>query len=179
VIGVPLDLALFYVIYVIYRQLTSHPREFAVDAAWSANRARQTRSTAARARLRALSQSIDPDFSIPLFQDFCHALYSTVHHARGDRKLDAYSGYLSVEARETLRGLNSSPPQPPARVQGVIIGSCTITEVSPLQPGAPTQIHVQYEANYAEVTPSGFAENWYSRETWVFSRAPGVRSRPP
>jgi hypothetical protein len=137
---------------------------------------RNARVSAAKARLDQLRAQQDPNFSQILLMDFLHALYSAIHHARGSGKLVSYSGYLSTEAVQSLKSLNSGVRE----VKGVVVGSAAVIEASAIQSDQPTTIVVEFEANYTEESVTGAAaQSWYAHETWKLSRKPGVLSREP
>ena len=126
--------------------------------------------TSARARLEALKQS-DPDFSVVSFEDFVYALYAEAHTARGAGKLDTLAPYLQASARSALASLGQSP------VTTVVVGAMRYDDVRVSDDGARAVIEL--EANYTEATPGAQSASYWARESWVFTRKAGAKSRPP
>lgn len=116
-----------------------------------------------------LIRSIDPDFSLVLFEDFIYALYAEAQTARGLGKMDRLSPYFRQAARDHLGGLGSYP------VEGIVVGAMRFVS---FRPTPRLAVEVEIEANYAEQ----YAESkrgLYTRERWVLSRSRTARSRPP
>ena len=145
-------------------------------AAWD-NRQRQHRRTY-RSLIEALSalREHDPEFSFVLFEDFVYALYAEVHTARGAGRLAALAPYLSEYARQGLATLDVGGGH---TVRNVIVGSMRVERVEVGGPPEPTEVVVQFEANYAEVETRGAEHAYYTAERWTLTRASGVKSRPP
>ncbi len=121
----------------------------------------------------------DPEFSLPLFKDFCYALYSTLHHARGKGKvaLFNYSAYFSEPAAQSLLDLQKTVGVHP--ILGVVIGSFQILSIRFEE--NHTEIRMNFEANYTEdwsaKTPEAPQKSFYTNEVWVLVRNKGVQSK--
>jgi DNA-directed RNA polymerase subunit RPC12/RpoP len=77
-------------------------------------------------------RSLDPEFSVVLFEDFAYALYARAHQARADRQqLDALAPYLSAEARAEL----ASRPPAGVPVVAVVVGAMRAIDLR--LPGPP------------------------------------------
>jgi hypothetical protein len=133
-------------------------------------------------------RSLDPEFSVVLFQDFAYALYAKAHEDRSNpRDLESLSPYLSQSARAQL-----AQRQPVgAPVSGVVIGAMRVVELSipaagaAATPGGTPQPQVmvllEFEANMTVGTTgtAGAERTHYVRERWRLVRDAGVRSKPP
>jgi hypothetical protein len=122
----------------------------------------------------------DSAFSMPLFRDFCYALYSTLHHARGMGSvgLKKYSAYLGGDAFLSLFGLQD-PAHGRNPVIGVVIGSFGIQNIDIIKSsnGEGEQlITVLFQGNFTE-DRKGEQKSFYSEELWTFSRKSGLQSR--
>jgi Tim44-like domain len=126
-------------------------------------------------------RSLDPDFSIVLFEDFVYTLYARAHKARASRSdLDALAPYLSPSVRANLA------QRPPAGepVTEVVVGAVRVLDVA--LPGPPTQaapeprVHValEIESNLTLGT-AGQESTQYVVERWRLFRGANVRSKPP
>jgi hypothetical protein len=124
------------------------------------------------AALGALRQ-LDPAFSFVLFEDFLYALYAEAHTARGAGRLPLLAPYLGPAARDQLGALGQQP------VRTVVIGSLRVDRVEISSGDGPTRVTALFEANYAEVGPSGREQAYYAAERWVLSRPKSARSRTP
>ena len=135
---------------------------------WSTQGARSAPVVAesGRTRLDRL-RSIDPDFSVILFEDFVYALYTEVHSARGTARLETLSPFLSAATRQQLEQLGA------ASVTTVVVGAMTYHSVD-ISPAVGARVVLQLEANYTEGTQS-----YWTLEHWEVARGPGARSRPP
>lgn len=125
-----------------------------------------------RRRMESI-QATDPDFSVPLLEDFVAALYTEAHVARGAGLLERYSPYLHRGAREVLSTL------PRAAVSTLIVGAMSPRR---FESDPRTRLHrfvVEIEANYTETPPGGVSASFYAIERWTLVRAFGARSRPP
>jgi predicted lipid-binding transport protein (Tim44 family) len=126
------------------------------------------RPASVRRQLESIRQT-DPDFSVVLLEDFLYALYAEAQTARGQGALARLAPYFQPEARVQLEGLGAHP------VSGIVVGALRLdsfTETPQLCLG------VEFEANYAEQHSDG-ARGFYTRESWLLSRNPAARSRPP
>src|SRR5882724_5635203 len=153
VIGIPIDIV---VIILVVRHFRKSP------GSGDAQPVLQLGGTAAPSRPVVALRRFDPNFSEITLTDFCYSLYARAHRARGERKLDQYSPYISPEARAALIARN---PADLRDVRDVIVGSLQIEGVQGLD-SAIVQIPVTYESNLTEVTGSG-QQGWYLREQWI------------
>jgi hypothetical protein len=123
-------------------------------------------------------RSLDPDFSIVLFEDFAYTLYARAHRSRTDpRALASLAPYLSEGTRAHLAQL------PPAGVPvtAVVVGALRVLHVGLPAPGAsPAQVRVslEFEANLT-TGAAGSEQTWYVVERWHLVRSAGARTRPP
>ncbi len=139
---------------------------------------REPARTSPRKRLEKL-RSVDPDFSLVLFEDFVFALYARAHEARGDRQLDQLSPYLAGNARQRLTSLSVDATQ----VKNIVIGAMTYVDVSGVGSTADSvNVVLEFESNYTEVAGNRdepLERSYYAVERWTFSRHQAARSRPP
>ncbi len=118
----------------------------------------------------------DPNFSEILFMDFVAALYGRVHEARGRRELEPYRSFVSLDA---LNQLAYQTPADVVGVTGIVLGSATIIDFSPVSEPVIT-LTVEFETNYTELNRNGEGQTtWYARERWAFQRKRDLLSRPP
>ncbi len=123
-------------------------------------------------------RQIDPDFSQVLFEDFAYRLFSTAHRARhSEATLATVAPYVALPARQALQ--TRIPATVP--VQSVVVGAMRVVDLDVPNAlleddidDARAEITVEFEAN---VTTAD--HTYYSVETWLFSRAANVRSKPP
>jgi hypothetical protein len=111
-------------------------------------------------------RSVDPDFSVVVFEDFAFRLYSAAH-----RSPDAVAPYVAPAARATLAQLAAGKP-----IEQVIVGAMRPYRVdvpSPL-PDTRVRVAIEFEANLATDHKTLFVV-----ETWQLSRASMTRSKPP
>jgi uncharacterized Zn finger protein (UPF0148 family) len=127
-------------------------------------------------------RSLDPEFSVVLFEDFAYALYAKAHQARQDPPaLAALAPYLE----ERVRGeLAARPPQTP--VSHVVVGAMRAVQVA--LPGPPSAaaadtaglvprvvVGLEFEANLTY----GPTAAQYVVERWRLVRNAAVLSKPP
>jgi uncharacterized Zn finger protein (UPF0148 family) len=138
-------------------------------------------------------RTLDPDFSIVLFDDFVYSLYAKAHQSRSNRRdLDALAPYLSEAARNNLE------QRPPAvtPVTAVVVGALRVLDVtlpgplaSPLAspPSSPTpgptpdprvRVTLEIESNLTLGT-AGSERTQYVKERWSLVRGANVRTKPP
>jgi hypothetical protein len=136
-------------------------------------RAPESSPAEVRRRMIALIGERDPDFSVPLFEDFVAALYAEAHAARGTGRLDRYAPYLQARAREALESLPRAP------VSTVIVGAMSpcLVRIDPVT--RRHEVTLELEANYTEAAPGAPPQAYYAVERWTLARAVGARSRPP
>ena len=117
----------------------------------------------------------DSEFSLPLFKDFCYALYSTLHHARGkgSKELDHYRAYISDEAYARLMGMNQGVHP----IMGVVIGAFDLQNI--IFSADQVKVTIEFEANFTEDWGGGKQQSFYTEEKWTFVRKRGVKSRSP
>ncbi|HYS54723.1 MAG TPA: TIM44-like domain-containing protein [Thermoanaerobaculia bacterium] len=116
----------------------------------------------------------DPNFSQIVFEDFCNALYTKAHHARGSGGLDRYAPFLSDDARKTLLGQN---PPGLTEVRGIVVGAMHVGALGGLSDPI-VSVTVRYEANYTEVVGT-HESSWYVQEDWTLERRRDILSPPP
>jgi len=115
-------------------------------------------------------RSVDPDFSIALFEDFAYALYAEAHTARGQGQLAQWAPYLGPEARASLDALGRVP------VSAIVVGAMRYVAFSlRAANGQRAEVTVEFEACYTE----GQDQSYYARERWRFVRSLTARSRSP
>jgi len=126
-------------------------------------------------------RTLDPDFSIVLFDDFVFALYARAHQARANqRDLDALTPYLSQPART---GLAQRPPVG-TPVTAVIVGALRVLDVRlPGPPAGPTPdprvcVTLEIESNLT-LGAAGREITQYVKERWRLVRGANVRTKPP
>jgi hypothetical protein len=126
-------------------------------------------------------RTLDPDFSIVLFDDFVYALYARAHQARASRQdLDALAPYLGEAARTELA------QRPPAGtpVTAVVVGALrTLDVILPGPPAGPTpdprvRVLLEIEANLT-LGAAGSERTQYVKERWRLVRGANVRTKPP
>ncbi len=115
-------------------------------------------------------RSLDPEFSLVLFEDFAYMLYAAVQRARatGTQPLAAY---LEPTLAQNLVDAQL------ADVQGIVIGAMRYVRFSGTQ--APMlEIEIELETNYVEVLRSGGSRRFYAVDRVVLARSASARSRP-
>ncbi len=132
----------------------------------------ETVERAASAPRKELEQlrSVDPEFSLVLFEDFVYMMYATVQRARalGTQPLVAY-----LEP-----SLAAALPDPSlADVQGIVIGALRYLGFSGLGSGT-IQVELEIEANFVELLRSGEQRRFYVVDRLVLSRSHTAKSRP-
>lgn len=175
-IGIPLTIGLVY-LFVQYQKRTG------VSAAqhWTSAPALPSAPFAAPAS-RDLDdlRTLDPEFSVVLFEDFAYDLFARAHEARSNpRDLEALSPYLSAAARDHLA--RRSPAGAP--VSGVVIGALRVAGLS-IPPAAtagpggrpPREVvTLEIEANMTV----GPQSTQYVEEHWRLERDASVQTKPP
>lgn len=116
-------------------------------------------------------RSLDPGFSLVLFEDFAYLLYAAVQRARGVGT-SALSAYLAPELAQALVDPQLSD------VQGVIIGAMRYVRFSGTE-GPELEIELELEANYVEVAKQGGPRRYYVVDRMLLVRSSSARSRPP
>jgi len=115
-------------------------------------------------------RSLDPEFSLVLFEDFAYMLYGAVQRARGVGT-QWLAPYLEPELAQTLVDPNL------ADVQGIVIGAFRYEAVWGLDEPMVT-VELEIESNYVEVSRSGAQQRYYVVDRLVLRRAQTARSRP-
>jgi hypothetical protein len=118
-------------------------------------------------------RSVDPEFSVVLFEDFLYTLYGEVHRFRARGNIASLAAYVSPSA---LGALAQDPSL--GEVRGVVIGAMRYLALRGMTPGQPTTIEIEFEANYSEVRQQG-EQRLYVVERMVLSRGADAKSRPP
>ncbi|RYZ04919.1 MAG: hypothetical protein EOO73_22355 [Myxococcales bacterium] len=126
----------------------------------------------APAARRELSQlrSVDPEFSLVLFEDFVYMLYAALQRSRalGTGPLAAY----------LAPGLPPALENPSlADVQGIVIGALRYVGFSGLGTAA-IQVELEVEANYVEVLKTGQQHRYYVVDRLSLTRSHTAKSRP-
>jgi DNA-directed RNA polymerase subunit RPC12/RpoP len=126
-------------------------------------------------------RSLDPDFSIVLFDDFVYSLYAKAHQSRSNRRdLDALAPYLSEAVRNNLE--QRRPAGTP--VTAVIVGALRVLDVAlpgPLSGPTPdprVRVSLDIESNLT-LGAAGSERTQYVEERWRLVRGADVRTRPP
>jgi DNA-directed RNA polymerase subunit RPC12/RpoP len=177
VIGVPLTIVL---IYAFVRYQKSHAT--AKGQSWDSAPPREPPAPQASRDLDDL-RTLDPEFSVVLFEDFAYALFARGHEARSsERDLEALSPYLSSAARGHLA--QRRPVGAP--VSNVVVGAMRVVTLSIPPPvnatpgGPPPRVvaTLEFEANMT-VGMSGAEHTHYVEERWRLERDATVQSKPP
>lgn len=119
VIGVPATILIITIVVIRRRR-----KGAAGSQMWDSGSVRQ-RQPPTRPRGRDLDaiRTLDPQFSVVLFEDFAYALYARAHQARADAKaLEALSPYLSEGVRQSL----ASRPPAGVPVTAVVVGALRV-----------------------------------------------------
>ncbi len=121
-------------------------------------------------RLLEQLRSVDPEFSLVLFEDFVYMLYAAIHRARalGTAPLAAYLE-PGLAAALVNPGL--------ADVQGIVIGALRYVDCSGPGP-AGIRVELELEANFVELSRSGQQQRLYVVDRMVLTRSATARSRP-
>jgi len=178
-IGIPLTIAIVFA-FVRYQKNTTTAKAQSWDSAPPAVPSQAPQPSQDLDDLRTL----DPEFSVVLFEDFAYALYARAHEARSsERDLEALSPYLSSSARSHLA--QRRPVGAP--VSGVVVGAMRVVGVSIPSPlaatpaGAPPArevVTLEFESNMT-VGMSGAEHAHYVEERWRLERDATVQSKPP
>ena len=179
VIGIPLTIAV--IIGFIRWNKNKETRQMGWDSA--PNRATPPPQRQPSQNLEAI-RTLDPDFSIVLFDDFVFALYAKAHQARANKRdLDVLAPYLSDAARA---GLAQRPPIG-APVTAVVVGALRVLDVrlpgppaGPVSPGSDPRVWVtlEIESNLT-LGAAGREITQYVKERWRLVRGANVRTKPP
>lgn len=115
-------------------------------------------------------RSIDPEFSVVLFEDFAYLLYAAVQRARA-AGTQPIAAYLSPDLAQSLTDPNLGD------VRGIIIGAMSVVGFSGVQ-GTAISVELELETNYVEVARTGGERRFYAVDRMVLQRASTARSRP-
>jgi hypothetical protein len=117
-----------------------------------------------------LLRSVDPDFSLVLFEDFVYMIYAAVHRARA-----LGTGPLAAYLEPSLASALVSPQL--ADVQGIVIGALRYEDFS--DPGTGRiQVELELEANFVELSKTGQQQRFYVVDRLVLTRQKSAKSRP-
>jgi len=123
-----------------------------------------------RSALNAI-QTVDPQFSVVLFEDFAYLLYAELQRAR-TRAVPALNPFVDAGVLERLRA-NSGLGD----VRGIVIGAMRIVGFSGPD-AARLRVTLEFESNYVEVALSGTEQRFYAVDRLVLQRARSAKSRP-
>ena len=123
----------------------------------------------ARSELDAI-RTLDPGFSLVLFEDFAYMLYAAVQRARGIGT-QALAAYLAPNLAQALVDPQLSD------VQGIVIGAMRYVHFSGPQ-GQMLELELEVESNYVEVLRAGGSRRFYAVDRMRLTRAATARSRP-
>jgi predicted lipid-binding transport protein (Tim44 family) len=176
-IGIPVTI-IAVVIWVIHRKV----KRKAGPQVWDSAPAPKAPPRRPPSRDLDAIRTLDPEFSVVLFEDFVYALYAKAHQARSSqRELDSLSPYLS----ETVRAHLAQRRPTGAPVANVVIGAMRVLDLSLPSPAAPVAgaapqvvASLEFESNMT-VGMAGAEHTQYVRERWRLVRDAGVKSRPP
>lgn len=117
-------------------------------------------------------RSVDPDFSLVLFEDFAYMLYGAVQRARG-----VGAQWLLPYLEQQLAAGLTDPSL--ADVQGIVIGAMRYEDVSGLDDAqGRLEVELEIEANYVEILRTGEQRRYYVVDQLRLTRAAGAKSRP-
>jgi hypothetical protein len=122
-----------------------------------------------RSRLDQI-RSVDPGFSVVLFEDFAYLLYATVLRSRATGTA-AIAAYLAPDVAQML------PDQSLGDVRGIVIGAIKIVGFSGVG-GATVDVELEIEANYVEALRAGGERRYYVVDRMLLQRASSAKSRP-
>lgn len=115
-------------------------------------------------------RTLDPGFSLVLFEDFAYLLYAAVQRARGTGTAPL-AAYLAPHMVQAMVDPQLSD------VQGIVIGAMRYVRFSGVQ--APMlEIELELESNFVEVLKGGGTRRFYCVDRIVLARSPSARSRP-
>jgi DNA-directed RNA polymerase subunit RPC12/RpoP len=181
VIGVPLTIVLIYA-FVQYQKRHATAK----GQSWDSAPPKEPPAPQASRDLDDL-RTLDPEFSVVLFEDFAYALFARAHEARSsERDLEALSPYLSAASRSHLA--QRRPVGAP--VSNVVVGAMRVVALSippatNATPGGPPPrevVTLEFEANMTVGLPvekPGAEHTHYVEERWRLERDATVQSKPP
>ncbi len=122
-----------------------------------------------RSRLDQI-RSVDPGFSVVLFEDFAYMLYAAVQRSRATGPAQI-AAYLAPDVAQML-------PNPAlADVRGIVIGATRTVYFSGVG-GATIEVELEIEANYVEALRAGGERRYYVVDRMRLGRASSAKSRP-
>lgn len=125
-------------------------------------------------RALGMLRSVDPDFSVGLFEDLAYALYAEAQTARGAGATARLAPYLGANARQVLESLGRFP------VTAVVVGAMRYVGFEPNGAGGQrVEVSVEFETCYSEDKGNGRIVSYYCVEQWTFARSRAARSKPP
>lgn len=124
---------------------------------------------AARKDLEQL-RSVDPEFSLVLFEDFVYMLYAALQRSRA-----IGTGPLAAYLAPSLPPALENPAL--SDVQGIVIGALRYVDFSGLGSGT-IHVELEIEANYVELLKTGQQHRYYVVDRVVLTRAHTAKSRP-
>jgi hypothetical protein len=125
-----------------------------------------------RADLEAL-RSIDPNFSLVVFDDFVSALYTEILLAQGRGAIERFSPYLGPQAKSAMM------QRPLQGLSVVLVGSVGFEDVTGMDGPSDISVTLNIEANLSRRDQSGLEQALYVQERWTLSRKKLARSRTP
>jgi hypothetical protein len=125
-----------------------------------------------RADLEQL-RSVDPNFSLVVFDDFVSALYTEILLAQGRGTIERYSPYLGPAAKATLMH------RPLQGLSVVLVGSVGLESVDGIDGPADISVVLNIEANLSRRDAQGQEQALYVQERWTLARKKLARSRTP
>ncbi|MBN2194302.1 MAG: TIM44-like domain-containing protein [Polyangiaceae bacterium] len=116
-------------------------------------------------------RSLDPEFSVILFEDFAYFLYAAVQRARATG-FESIAAYVAPDLAKALRDPNL------VDVRGIVIGAVKIVGFSGTQRPTIT-VELELEANLVEAFRTGGERRFYVVDRLRLERSAQARSRPP
>jgi predicted lipid-binding transport protein (Tim44 family) len=170
-VGIPL-LLLLVVAFLLKQRWQDSQRDWSTRQLGPTTVAVQPYASAptSRSALSAI-QTLDPEFSVVLFEDFVYLLYAELQRARA-QVVAALQPFVAPGVLERLRaGAELS------EVRGIVIGAMHIVQFSGLS-AAALRVGLEFESNYVEVTRSGSEQRYYAVDRVTLSRSRSAKSRP-
>jgi len=170
-IGVPLALI---ILFIVYKTKMANPSP---DDEYSSLVASAPPAVNANVRDQSAAQlqQEDPNFSMPLFQDFCQLLYTNITTFAARQQLSKVSTYISEAAATGFSKYWAGAED----IRDIIIGSCTVTGIY-LGAAEENSIRLAMETNYTMKPMGGKkAVTFYESSSWTLSRKKGVKSKGP
>jgi hypothetical protein len=115
-------------------------------------------------------RSLDPMFSLVLFEDFVYLLYAALHRARA-QGAESIAAYLQPELAQRLRDPSL------VEVNGIVIGAMRFVHFS-LVDSSTVVVGLEFEANYVEIRPNASERRFYVVDRLRLERKSNVQSRP-